>query len=221
MIFTMNTTESLNLAIKGCTQPGDHIITTSMEHNSVARPLKELEKINISTTYVRADSQGKIDPTDIRKAIRVNTRLIVTTHASNVTGTLVPVQEIGKIAREHGILYLVDAAQTAGIIPINLSTLPVDMMAMPGHKGLLGPQGTGVLYLAPHVRLKQLKEGARAVSQKASFNPSSYRTAMNRYIKHSRDCRTGCRNKLYNKKRTKYSARPRPPYRKVFSGCPA
>jgi len=171
MIFTMNTTESLNLAIKGCTQPGDHIITTSMEHNSVARPLKELEKINISTTYVRADSQGKIDPTDIRKAIRVNTRLIVTTHASNVTGTLVPVQEIGKIAREHGILYLVDAAQTAGIIPINLSTLPVDMMAMPGHKGLLGPQGTGVLYLAPHVRLKQLKEGGTGSQSESLVQP--------------------------------------------------
>ena len=102
---------------------------------------------------------GEIDPDDIRKAIRINTKLIITTHASNVTGTLIPIREIGRIAREHEILYLVDAAQTAGIIPIDLSSLPVDMMAMSGHKGLLWPQGTGVLYIAPHVKLKQLKEG--------------------------------------------------------------
>ena len=104
-----------------------------MEHNSVARPLKELEKWDVATTYVKADSQGRIDPDDIRRAIRSNTRLIVTTHASNVTGTLVPLGEIGKIAREYGILYLVDAAQIAGIIPIDLSQFPWDMMAMPGH----------------------------------------------------------------------------------------
>ncbi|SFP94193.1 cysteine desulfurase family protein [Caldicoprobacter faecalis] len=171
MIFTLNATESLNLAIKGCTKPGDHIITTSMEHNSVVRPLKELEKYDIKTTYVKADSQGRIDPHDIKKAIRTNTRLIVTTHASNVTGTLVPIDEIGKIAREYGILYLVDAAQTAGIIPIDLSKLPVDMMAMAGHKGLLGPQGTGVLYIAPHVKLKPLKEGGTGSQSENLYQP--------------------------------------------------
>ena len=137
MVFTINATESLNLAIKGSIQPGDHIVTTSMEHNSVARPLKELEKRDVAATYVRANSQGEIDPDDIRKAIRINTKLIITTHASNVTGTLIPIREIGRIAREHEILYLVDAAQTAGIIPIDLSSLPVDMMAMSGHKGCL------------------------------------------------------------------------------------
>ncbi|NLO83407.1 MAG: aminotransferase class V-fold PLP-dependent enzyme [Clostridiales bacterium] len=171
MIFTMNATESLNLAIKGCVRPGDHVVSTSMEHNSVARPLKELEKWDVATTYVKADSQGRIDPDDIRRAIRSNTRLIVTTHASNVTGTLVPLGEIGKIAREYGILYLVDAAQTAGIIPIDLSQLPVDMMAMPGHKGLLGPQGTGVLYIAPHVTLNQLKEGGTGSQSESLEQP--------------------------------------------------
>lgn len=171
MIFTLNATESLNLAIKGCTKPGDHIITTTMEHNSVVRPLKELEKYDIKTTYVKADSQGRIDPDDIKKAIQPNTRLIVTTHASNVTGTLVPIDEIGKIARDHGILYLVDAAQTAGIIPINLAKLPIDMMAMPGHKGLLGPQGTGVLYIASHVKLKPLKEGGTGSQSENLYQP--------------------------------------------------
>ena len=148
MVFTINATESLNLAIKGSIQPGDHIVTTSMEHNSVARPLKELEKRDVAATYVRANSQGEIDPDDIRR-LSVSMKLIITTHASNVTGTLIPIREIGRIAREHEILYLVDAAQTAGIIPIDLSSLPVDMMAMSGHKGLLGPRGTGVLYIAP------------------------------------------------------------------------
>jgi len=171
MIFTLNATESLNLAIKGCIEPGDHIITTTMEHNSVVRPLKELEKYDIKTTYVKADSQGRVDPDDIRKAIQPNTRLIVTTHASNVTGTLVPIDQIGKIAREYGILYLVDAAQTAGVIPIDLSKLPVDMMAMPGHKGLLGPQGTGVLYIAPHVKLKPLKEGGTGSQSENLYQP--------------------------------------------------
>jgi len=171
MIFTLNATESLNLAIKGCIEPGDHIITTTMEHNSVVRPLKELENHDIKTTYVKADSQGRVDPDDIRKAIQPNTRLIVTTHASNVTGTLVPIDQIGKIAREYGILYLVDAAQTAGVIPIDLSKLPVDMMAMPGHKGLLGPQGTGVLYIAPHVKLKPLKEGGTGSQSENLYQP--------------------------------------------------
>ncbi|NLW00422.1 MAG: aminotransferase class V-fold PLP-dependent enzyme [Clostridiales bacterium] len=171
MVFTINATESLNLAIKGSIQPGDHIVTTSMEHNSVARPLKELEKRDVAATYVRANSQGEIDPDDIRKAIRINTKLIITTHASNVTGTLIPIREIGRIAREHEILYLVDAAQTAGIIPIDLSSLPVDMMAMSGHKGLLGPQGTGVLYIAPHVKLKQLKEGGTGSQSESLFHP--------------------------------------------------
>ncbi len=171
IIFTMNATESLNLAIKGCTNPGDHVITTSMEHNSVVRPLKELEKQGIQTTYVKADNQGKIDPNDIEKVIQTNTKLIVTTHASNVTGTIMPIYEIGTIAKNYSVLYLVDAAQTAGIIPIDLSKLPIDMLALPGHKGLLGPQGTGALYIAPQVKLKQLKEGGTGSQSESLYQP--------------------------------------------------
>jgi cysteine desulfurase/selenocysteine lyase len=171
IIFTSNCTESLNLAIKGSLSQGDHVITTSMEHNSVVRPLKHLEKMDVDVTFVKADSKGVIDPADIQKAIRCNTQLIVTTHASNVTGTIVPVQEIGKIARDYGIPYLLDAAQTAGSIPMDFSKLPVDMVAFPGHKGLLGPQGTGVLYLGPGIELKTLKEGGTGSRSESLYQP--------------------------------------------------
>lgn len=171
MIFTYNTTDSLNLAIKGTLKEGDHVITTSMEHNSVIRPLMHLANLGIETTIVPADSQGLVDPKDIEKSIKPNTRLIVTTHASNVTGTLMPIEEIGTIARNHGIYYLLDAAQTAGSLPMNLSKLPVDLVAMPGHKGLLGPQGTGVLYIREGVDLNQIKEGGTGSLSESIYQP--------------------------------------------------
>ena len=171
MIFTYNTTDSLNLAIKGTLKEGDHVITTSMEHNSVIRPLMHLANLGIETTIVPADSQGLVDPKDIEKSIKPNTRLIVTTHASNVTGTLMPIEEIGTIARNHGIYYLLDAAQTAGSLPMDLSKLPVDLVAMPGHKGLLGPQGTGVLYIREGVDLNQLKEGGTGSLSESIYQP--------------------------------------------------
>lgn len=171
MIFTYNTTDSLNLAIKGTLKEGDHVITTSMEHNSVIRPLMHLANLGIETTIVPADSQGLVDPKDIEKSIKPNTRLIVTTHASNVTGTLMPIEEIGSIARNHGIYYLLDAAQTAGSLPMDLSKLPVDLVAMPGHKGLLGPQGTGVLYIREGVDLNQIKEGGTGSLSESIYQP--------------------------------------------------
>lgn len=171
MIFTANTTESLNLAIKGILKPGDHVITTHMEHNSVIRPLMELKKQALTSTFVRADSKGGIDPSDIKKAINARTRLIVTTHASNVTGTVLPVQDIGKIARNHGIPYLLDAAQTAGSIPMDFSALGIDLVAIPGHKSLLGPQGTGILYISPGIDLKQLKEGGTGSNSESLIQP--------------------------------------------------
>lgn len=171
MIFTYNTTDSLNLAIKGTLKEGDHVITTSMEHNSVIRPLMHLANLGIETTIVPADSQGLVDPKDIEKSIKPNTRLIVTTHASNVTGTLMPIEEIGTIARNHGIYYLLDAAQTAGSLPMDLSKLPVDLVAMPGHKGLLGPQGTGVLYIREGVDLNQIKEGGTGSLSESIYQP--------------------------------------------------
>lgn len=171
IIFTYNCTDSLNLAIKGSVKPGDHVITSSMEHNAVVRPLKELEKSGLKITFVKCSQDGTLDPDDILKAIKPNTRLIVTSHASNVTGTIMPIEEIGSIAREHGIPYLVDAAQTAGILPMDLSRLPIDMLAFPGHKGLLGPQGTGGLYIHENIRLRQIREGGTGSQSESIYQP--------------------------------------------------
>lgn len=171
IIFTYNCTDSLNLAIKGSVLPGDHVITTSMEHNAVVRPLKELEKHGLELTIVQGSLDGSVNPDDIRKAIQPNTRLIVSTHAANVTGTILPIEEIGTIARNHGISYLVDASQTAGVLPIDLSKLPVDMMAFPGHKGLLGPQGTGGLYIHPDVELRSIRQGGTGSQSESVLQP--------------------------------------------------
>ena len=159
IIFTSNATESLNLAIKGYVKAGDHIITSSMEHNSVTRPLRALEKIGVEVTKIPCRGSYAIDTEEVRKAIRRNTALIVMTHASNVIGMVENVSEIGNIARKNGLTFLLDASQTAGTVPIDVEKLKVDLMAAPGHKGLLGPQGTGILYVAPHVDLTPLKEG--------------------------------------------------------------
>jgi cysteine desulfurase/selenocysteine lyase len=171
IVFTYNCTDSLNLAIKGSVAPGDHVITTSIEHNAVVRPLKELEKHGLELTIVQCSQEGALDPNEIRAAVKSNTRLIITSHASNVTGTILPIAEVGKIAREHGIPYLVDAAQTAGILPIDLSKLPVDMLAFPGHKGLLGPQGTGGLYIHPDIKLRQIREGGTGSMSESTYQP--------------------------------------------------
>lgn len=159
IIFTYNATDSLNLAIKGILKKGDHVITTSMEHNSVIRPIKTLEELGIENTIVKCNELGELNIDDIKKAIKNNTKLIVTTHASNVCGTLIDIESIGKIAREIGIIYLVDVAQTAGVYDIDVKKMNIDMLALPGHKGLLGPQGTGVLYVREGINLIQLKEG--------------------------------------------------------------
>lgn len=159
MIFTCNATDGLNLGIKGLLRTGDHVITTSMEHNSVLRPLKSLEKIGVETTIIKCDSTGTIDITDIEKNIKENTKLIVTTHASNVTGTIFPIKEIGKLAKKYGIIYMVDAAQTAGVYDIDVQDMNIDILVFPGHKGLMGPQGTGCIYIKEGIKVEQLKEG--------------------------------------------------------------
>ena len=171
MVFTFNTTDSLNLAIKGLLKKRDHVITTSMEHNSVVRPLMHLARAGIDVTIVPTDSTGIIDPVEIEKAIKGNTKLIVTTHASNVTGTVMPIEKVGKIAKQYGVLYLVDAAQTAGLIPLDLSKLEIDLLAMPGHKGLLGPQGTGVLFIREGTSLNQIREGGTGSQSENIYQP--------------------------------------------------
>lgn len=171
VIFTLNTTDSLNIALKGFLNPGDHVITSSMEHNSMIRPLKALEDKGISVTIVKCDKCGNIDINDIRKEIKQNTKLIAMTHASNVTGTIFPIREIGSIARENDIAFLVDAAQTAGNYPIDVDKDNIDLLAFPGHKSLYGPQGTGGLYVRENIKLKTLKEGGTGSSSESIYQP--------------------------------------------------
>jgi cysteine desulfurase / selenocysteine lyase len=163
VVFTLNTTDGLNIAIHGLARPGDHMITTWLDHNSVLRPLNELaQRMGVEQTRVTCDpATGLVDPDDIRKAIRPSTRLIVIVHGSNVSGTLQPIREIGRIAREHEVFYLVDGAQTAGHVPVDVGADCIDLLAFPGHKGLLGPLGTGVLYIRPGVekQMVTIREG--------------------------------------------------------------
>ena len=152
IVFTFNGTDSLNVALHGVLKAGDHVIASTLEHNSVLRPLSELrQRIGIETTLIAPESNGRIEPAKFRVALRPNTRLIALLHASNVTGIVQPIEEVGTIAKEAGALMLVDAAQTAGHRPINVSDLPLDLLVCPGHKGFLGPLGTGLLYLRPGV----------------------------------------------------------------------
>lgn len=171
IVFTNNATDSLNLAIKGVVKKGDHIITTSMEHNSVIRPIKSLEKDGIENTIVECDKDGFLNADDIKNAIKKNTKLIVTTHASNVVGTIVDIKSVGEIAKEKNILYLVDASQTAGVYDINVKDINVDMIAAPGHKCLLGPQGTGILYIKEDLNVDILKEGGTGSRSEDLFQP--------------------------------------------------
>lgn len=145
--FTKNATESLNIALYGYLKPGDHVITTGMEHNSVMRPLRHLEEQGLELTVIPCSARGELDPATVNPAIKPNTKAIVMTHASNVTGTIMPLTEIGKISRDHGLSFIIDAAQSAGALPINVQDMNIDMLAFTGHKALYGPQGTGGLYI--------------------------------------------------------------------------
>lgn len=172
LAFTCNTTEALNIGIKGVLQKGDHVITSSMEHNSVMRPLKTLEKRNfIELTVIDCNSEGEISLEEIEKAIKENTRLIITTHASNVTGTIFPISEIGKLANSKNVLYMVDAAQTAGIYQIDVKNMNIDLLAFAGHKSLLGPQGTGGLYVSDKLKLETIKEGGTGSKSELLYQP--------------------------------------------------
>lgn len=171
VVFTNNATDSLNLAIKGVVKDGEHIITTSMEHNSVVRPIKSLEKYGIKNTIVQCDKDGFLDVDRIKEAIKPNTKLIVTTHASNVVGTLIDIKSVGEIAKENNILYLLDASQTAGVYNIDVKDINVDMIAAPGHKCLFGPQGTGILYIREGINVNISKEGGTGSRSEDLFQP--------------------------------------------------
>ncbi len=171
IIFTHNATHALNLAIQGLLRPGDHVVTTSMEHNSVMRPLRHFEGLGVEVTVVACDRDGRLDAEVVRRAIRPDTRLLVTTHASNVAGTINPVADLAALAREAKIAYLVDAAQTAGVIPIDIGALGVDMLAFTGHKGLLGPTGTGGLYIRGGLSLAPLMRGGTGSDSAHEIQP--------------------------------------------------
>lgn len=173
LIFTLNATDALNLALKGILNPGDHVVTSSIEHNSISRPLIALqERENISFTKVKVGLDGEIKWDEFEKAIRPNTKLIAFIHGSNVSGTLTPVTEIGERARKHGIPFMLDAAQTAGAYPIDVEKMKIDLLAMPGHKALLGPLGTGALWVREGIHLSTLREGGTGSFSEEDRQPS-------------------------------------------------
>jgi cysteine desulfurase family protein len=172
IVFTANATEALNLGLKGLLRHGDHVITTVTDHNSLLRPLRSLEeKLGIEVTRLTCDKTGHVDPAGIGTAIRSNTKLVCLTHASNVTGTIHNVKDIGALVHRNSTLMMVDAAQTAGCVPIDVRELQIDLLAFTGHKGLLGPQGTGGLYIRPGLDIKPLFEGGTGSESYSDHQP--------------------------------------------------
>ena len=176
--FSANATQSLNTAIKGVIQSGDHVITTALEHNSVLRPLYEMEARGAEITIIPADGRGNIDPRDFEKSIRPNTRAIVCTHASNLTGNAVDIAAVGRIAREREILFIVDASQTAGVLPIDMQKMHIDILCFTGHKGLMGPQGTGGMAVRDGVSIRPLLSGGSGVQTFNRSHPAEMPTAL-------------------------------------------
>jgi len=176
VVFGLNATEGLNLALKGVLRSGDHVITSGMEHNSVMRPLREMEKRNgIKVTVVKCSSTGHLDPDDLKSKITPETKMVVLNSASNVVGTLLPFSEVGKICREHGLLFTLDTAQTGGCYPVDMKKDNVDMLAFTGHKAMLGPQGIGGLVIGERVDtdgLIPLKQGGTGSRSELETHPS-------------------------------------------------
>jgi len=175
VIFASNATDALNMAIKGILRPGDHAITTAMEHNSVRRPLHALEASGVTVTKIPTDAEGFVNPEDFEAALRPNTRLIAMTHASNVNGAIQRVAEVARIAHEHGVLLLVDGAQTVGAMPVTMESTGADLLAFPGHKGLLGPTGTGGLVIGERVStdiLATTREGGTGGNSEEDVQPA-------------------------------------------------
>jgi len=171
--FTASATEALNFALFGLLQPGDRVVTTTMEHNAVTRPLRALQDRGVTVVKVPADRQGFVDQSMLRQACAQGTRLVVLSHCSNVTGTLQPIEEIGTWCRRQGILFLVDAAQSAGLFALNVDAMGIDLLAAPGHKGLMGPPGTGLLYVRPGLELQPLIYGGTGGNSHSELPPES------------------------------------------------
>ena len=172
VVFTCNATEALNIAICGTIDPGRHVITTDLEHNSVLRPLYRLQaERQVELSFVAADTRGNIDYTDFEKLIRPDTQAIVCTHASNLTGNMVDVARVGQIAKKHGLLLIVDASQTAGSTPIDMEAMNIDILCFTGHKALMGPQGTGGLCIREGVKIRPWKVGGTGVQTYSKAQP--------------------------------------------------
>lgn len=178
IVFTSNSTESLNTAIRGTIEAGDHVITTEMEHNSVLRPLYDLADHGVEVTILPADETGMICYDDFEKEIRPNTKAIVCTNGSNLTGNMIDVKRVGEIAKKHGLLFIVDASQTAGVYEIDVQDMQIDILCFTGHKGLLGPQGTGGMYVRSGLSVKPLKCGGSGVDTYNTHHPKEMPTAL-------------------------------------------
>lgn len=178
VIFTQNSTEALNIALYGLLSPGEHVITTDLEHNSVLRPLYDLESRGLLLDFVRADRRGKVDYRDFERLIRKETRAIVCTHASNLTGNMLELERISGIAHRVGALLVVDASQSAGALPVDMEKQGIDILCFTGHKSMLGPQGTGGLCLRSGVELRPFKRGGTGVHSYLREQPSDYPTRL-------------------------------------------
>ena len=178
IVFTNNSTESLNIAIKGLLEPGDHVVTTMLEHNSVLRPLYEMEEKGVSLTIVKSNLKGTISYEELEEAVQENTKAIICTNASNLTGNYVDVKRVGEIAKRKDVLLVVDASQTAGVYPIHVKEMNIDVLCFTGHKSLLGPQGTGGLYVREGLELKPLKSGGSGVLTYSRKHPQEMPTAL-------------------------------------------
>jgi len=179
VVFTANSTQALNMAIRGTLQVGDHVISTDLEHNSVLRPLHLMEdEGTITVDFVPADRQGQVDYDDFERLIRPETRAIICTHASNLTGEVLDIGRIGALAKERGLLFIVDASQTAGCLPIDMETMSIDILCFTGHKGLMGPQGTGGLCVAEGVEVRPWAVGGSGVQTYRRQHPEEYPTRL-------------------------------------------
>ena len=174
LVFSHNVTDALNLLIFSVLKPGDHAITTCLEHNSVLRPMYRQSQLGVDVDWVPFDAAGYVDPQEIARRIRPSTRLVIMNHGSNVIGTIQPVAEVGRICRERGVLFAIDAAQTAGLVEIDVARMNIDVVCFTGHKSLFGPTGTGGMYVGEHVDIEPCRAGGTGVKSALRSQPAEY-----------------------------------------------
>ncbi|MCI8841120.1 MAG: aminotransferase class V-fold PLP-dependent enzyme [Oscillibacter sp.] len=176
--FTQNSTQALNIAVSGLLGPGDHVISTDLEHNSVLRPLYRLRDAGAAVDFVPADSRGRLDCGGFERLLRPETKAVVCTHASNLTGDAVDIARVGRFARKHGLLFILDASQTAGVLPIDMAAMGIDVVCFTGHKSLMGPQGTGGLCLREGLEVRPFAVGGTGVQSYSEAQPGEYPTRL-------------------------------------------